>query len=139
RNAPMSTGDAPCTSRMRTCTASGTAIVARRFRACCVWYGWSKYANADPASARHRRMTAANEITSWARRPRGNMLVRHELVADAPNGLDTDARASDLLPQSGDVNVNGSRIADVVVAPDEMDQPLPIEDDARIPGQGQEK
>src|SRR5688500_8330241 len=96
---------------------SGSAWRPYRSRAfsCC----WSRSRKSAPAPARNtaRPTTTANETMRRARRLPG-ILFHHQLVADAPDGLDLHARFPELLAEPGDVHVDGARVTVIVGAPD---------------------
>src|SRR5215213_6370766 len=62
--------------------------------------------------------------------PRGKLIGGDDLVADAPDGLDAGLAGGELLAQPGDVDVDGARVAAVIVAPGNLEQALAVEDDA---------
>src|SRR3990170_3276792 len=60
-----------------------------------------------------------------ARRRSGALPLGGEAVADVAHGLDEDARARlDLAAQTADVDVDGAGAAEVLVAPDTVEQRL---------------
>src|SRR5438874_13537237 len=59
-------------------------------------------------------------------------LLLDELVADPPDRLDPAGGARELLAQPGNVNVDGPGIAEVIEAPDEVQQALAVEHQPEI-------
>src|SRR2546428_9570300 len=62
----------------------------------------------------------------------GRRRLLNQLVAHAPYGLDPGLAAADLVAHPGHVHVDGSRVAVIVIAPGELEQPLALVDDARV-------
>src|SRR5690349_5628747 len=60
-------------------------------------------------------------------RPYRKLIGSHELVADAPDGLDARLAGRQLLAEPGHVDVDGARVAAVVVAPGDLEQTLAVE------------
>src|SRR5712692_912574 len=90
---------------------------------------------------RVRMMTRAYEAMSLARRLANTLgcLLVDQLVPDPPNRLNSTGARGELLAKPGDVDVDRPRVAQVVEPPDEVEQPLAIQDQAQVLDKRQEQ
>src|SRR5581483_9207928 len=65
-----------------------------------------------------------------------SFLIQDKLVPHSPDGLYARLGAGELVAQPGDVYVNGTRIAVEVLAPDQAEQPLAVQDYALVAHEG---
>src|SRR5687768_2228527 len=86
---------------------------------------WSRNRKNEP---RPVSATVTNTDSRKARisltRSVGNMLLRHHLVAEAPHRHDLGGGAFDLVAQPGDVHIERAGIAEEILAPDQIQQPV---------------
>src|SRR5262249_46290559 len=81
------------------------------------------------------------DAISLARRLRNTLrgLLVHQLIADAPDRLDAANAAGELVAQPGHVNVDRPGIAEIVEAPDEIQQALAVEHHPDVLDEGEEQ
>src|SRR5438874_11972729 len=111
------------------------------------WYSRNRYAKVPLASSSDTAITATNAAIRFERTdengrrtsgaaPPGRRgfagLGLHELVADTPHGLNARRALAQLLAQPRDMDVDGARIAVVVVPPGQLEQPFAVEHYARV-------
>src|SRR3989442_7786134 len=89
----------------------------------------------SPPRMRRSDSCAASQSAASRAPPAGGggfaWLGFYQLVADAPDCLDAGGTIAQLLAQPRHVDVDRTRIAIVVIAPGQLEQPLAIEDHAR--------
>src|SRR6185437_11389223 len=94
-----------------------------------------------PASTNDRKITTRYEAINLDRRlpnTSGDLLV-HQLVAYAPDRLDPAGASGQLLAQPGHVNVDRSRVTQIVISPDEVEEALAVENQSLVLHKGQEE